>query len=71
MVQVKDRGCGIKPEDLPHVCDRFYRADRSRTRRTGGSGLGLAIVKSLVDAHGGTMHIDSTPGQGTTVTLLL
>ena len=55
-VSVCDTGEGIAPEDLPHVFDRFYRADRSRARQTGGYGLGLAIVKQLVQAHGGHDH---------------
>ncbi|MEO7018811.1 MAG: HAMP domain-containing sensor histidine kinase [Ktedonobacteraceae bacterium] len=64
---IKDTGHGIAPEDLPHIFDRFYRADPSRTYATGGSGLGLAIVKTIVTLHGGTIHAESIPGQGTTV----
>jgi signal transduction histidine kinase len=67
-VSVQDTGVGIAPEHLPFVFERFYRADRSRTRLTGGAGLGLAIVKQLVEAHGGRVSIDSHPGKGTTVT---
>ncbi len=52
VIEVTDTGSGIAPEDLPHVFDRFYRADKSRTRASGGSGIGLAIVKQLVEAHG-------------------
>jgi two-component system sensor histidine kinase BaeS len=52
---VADAGCGIDPEHLPHVFDRFYRADPSRARATGGAGLGLAIVRQLVVAHGGSV----------------
>lgn len=59
LVTVTDTGAGIPPEDLPHVFDRFYRADKSRSRATGGSGLGLAIVKRLVEAHGGRVWADS------------
>jgi signal transduction histidine kinase len=59
LVTVTDTGAGIPPEDLPHVFDRFYRADKSRTRATGGSGLGLAIVRRLVEAHGGQIWADS------------
>jgi two-component system OmpR family sensor kinase/two-component system sensor histidine kinase BaeS len=59
LVTVTDTGAGILPEDLPHVFDRFYRADKSRTRGTGGSGLGLAIVRRLVEAHGGRVWVDS------------
>jgi signal transduction histidine kinase len=58
-VTVTDTGSGIAPEDLPHVFDRFYRADKSRSRAGGGSGLGLAIVKQLVEAHGGRVWAES------------
>lgn len=58
-ISVSDSGTGIRPEDLPHVFDRFYRSDKSRTRSSGGSGLGLAIVKQLVEAHGGTVEAQS------------
>ena len=54
-IAVADTGCGIPAEHLPHVFDRFYRADPSRDRATGGAGLGLAIVRRLVEAHGGTV----------------
>ena len=70
-IAVRDTGCGIAPEHLPNVFERFYRADSSRTRATGGSGLGLAIVKQLVQAQGGTVDIASTEGLGTTVSLTL
>lgn len=63
-VDVRDTGVGIAPEDLPYVFDRFYRAEKSRTRSDGGSGLGLAIVKSLVEAHGGQVGVESAPGKG-------
>jgi two-component system sensor histidine kinase BaeS len=69
LIEVADSGTGIPPEDLPHVFDRFWRADKSRSRRTGGSGLGLAIVRQLVEAHGGEISAASTPGAGTTFTL--
>ncbi len=65
-VQVCDTGPGIAPEHLPYVFERFYRADKSRTRATGGAGLGLAIVKQLVEAHGGRVWVESTLGAGTT-----
>jgi two-component system sensor histidine kinase BaeS len=70
-ITVSDTGSGISAEDLPHVCDRFWRADRSRTRDTGGSGLGLAIVHAIVSAHGGTITVDSAVGRGTTFTITL
>ena len=63
-VSVADSGSGIPAEDLPHVFDRFYRADGSRARATGGSGLGLAIAKQLVEAHGGQVWAQSEPGKG-------
>ncbi len=65
-VSVIDSGSGIPSEDLPHVFDRFYRVDRSRTRGTGGSGLGLAIVKQLVEAQGGSLWAESQVGKGST-----
>jgi two-component system sensor histidine kinase BaeS len=68
---VIDTGIGIAPEQLPHVFDRFYRTDASRSRDTGGSGLGLAISRQLVDAHHGTIHATSTPGHGSTFILRL
>jgi len=65
-VSLRDTGSGIAAGHLPHIFDRFYRADRSRARATGGSGLGLAIVKQLVEAHGGRISVVSAEGQGTT-----
>jgi signal transduction histidine kinase len=70
-VAVADTGAGIAPEDLPHVFDRFYRADGSRARATGGSGLGLAIVKQLVEAHGGRVWAESEPGRGSVFSFAL
>jgi signal transduction histidine kinase len=64
-VEVSDSGEGIRAEDLPHVFERFYRAEKSRSRATGGSGLGLAIAKGIVEAHGGQMGVESAPDQGT------
>ncbi|MFG3408413.1 sensor histidine kinase [Streptomyces sp. NPDC048142] len=71
VIEVKDTGSGIPAEDLPHVFDRFWRAEKSRSRRTGGSGLGLAIVRKLVEAHGGTVDATSTEGEGSTFVLRL
>jgi two-component system sensor histidine kinase BaeS len=71
LIEVVDTGTGIDSEALPHVFDRFWRAEKSRSRQTGGSGLGLAIVRSLIDAHGGTVSVTSTPGVGTTFTVRL
>lgn len=70
-IVVTDDGPGIPAEDLPHVFDRFYRVDSSRQRTTGGSGLGLAIARRLVEAHGGTIAIDSGAEPGTSVRLTL
>lgn len=64
---VADRGCGIPPEDLPHVFDRFWRGDASRQGASGGTGLGLSIVKAWVEAHSGEVDIKSEVGRGTTV----
>ena len=67
-VTVRDEGDGIAPEHLPHVFERFYRADPGRSRDNGASsGLGPAIVEAIVTAHGGTAGVTSAPGQGTTV----
>ena len=63
-VTVADTGEGISPDDLPHVFDRLFRADPSRTRTTGGAGLGLTIARQLVEAHGGSIRAESTPSQG-------
>jgi len=67
----EDHGAGIASADLPHVFERFYRGDPSRTRATGGFGLGLAIAKALVEAYGGTVTATSTPGKGTRMTVEL
>ena len=71
VLEVVDTGTGIAPDDVPHVFDRFWRADKSRSRRTGGSGLGLAITRHLVEAHGGTVSVTSTLGQGSTFRISL
>jgi signal transduction histidine kinase len=71
IVTVTDHGSGISPEHLPHLGERFYRVDASRTRPTGGTGLGLSICGSIVSAHGGAMEFKSDVGVGTTVTVRL
>ncbi len=68
---VCDTGIGIAPQDVPHVFERFYRADPARSRAAGGSGLGLAIVDWVIHAHGGTISVDSQPGHGSTFTIEL
>ncbi|MFI1488552.1 sensor histidine kinase [Streptomyces sp. NPDC020747] len=70
-VEVADTGSGIPADDVPHVFDRFWRAEKSRNRSTGGSGLGLAIVLKLAEAHGGTASVVSTEGLGSVFTLWL
>ncbi len=71
VLRVTDRGLGIAPADAAHIFDRFYRADASRSRASGGSGLGLAIVKAIVDAHGGTIEVQSVPGAGSSFVVSL
>lgn len=68
---VADTGIGIAPEELDRIFERFYRSDASRSRNTGGAGLGLAIVKSLVEAMGGTIRVESVPGEGSKFTVNL
>jgi signal transduction histidine kinase len=63
-VEVRDTGEGIRPEDLPYVFDRFYRGEKSRSRATGGAGLGLAIARGIVEAHGGSIRVESEAGHG-------
>ncbi len=72
VVQVQDFGVGIKASEIPHIFDRFYRADSSRSKSTvEGYGLGLSIAKSIVDLHHGKIDVKSTPGQGTTFTVMI
>jgi two-component system OmpR family sensor kinase len=66
-VSVRDQGIGVDPQDLPRLFTPFFRTDRSRARGTGGVGLGLALAKRIVEAHGGTITVESRPGLGTTV----
>jgi two-component system phosphate regulon sensor histidine kinase PhoR len=68
-LRIADTGPGIPKSDIPRLGERFYRADKARSREPGGTGLGLSIVKHLMKAHGGSMVIDSTLGRGTTVSL--
>ncbi|MBQ8177624.1 MAG: HAMP domain-containing histidine kinase [Clostridia bacterium] len=68
-VTVKDTGKGIAKEDLPHVFDRFYTEDKAR--KTGGTGIGLSYVKEAIEAHGGEVYVDSTPGKGSKFTFSL
>ena len=70
-IQVTDAGPGLPPEDAAHVFERFWRADKARTRARGGSGLGLSIVATIVQAHGGSVRFDSTVEHGSTVTVWL
>ena len=66
VLEVTDDGIGIPPEALPHVFDRFFRVDQSRSREPDGAGLGLAIVKAIVQAHGGEVEAESKLGEGST-----
>ncbi|MCK7580708.1 MAG: sensor histidine kinase [Chromatiales bacterium] len=68
---VRDHGTGIAPEHLPHLTEPFYRADPARRRETGGYGLGLYLCRVIAEAHGGMLAIESTPGRGTTVRVML
>jgi two-component system heavy metal sensor histidine kinase CusS len=70
-VIVRDTGEGIPAEHLPHVFERFYRVDRSRSRELGGTGLGLSIARSIIEAHGGRIELDSALGRGTACTITL
>ena len=67
VVATVDDGPGVSPEDLAHLFDRFWRVDAARQRATGGSGLGLSIARHIVEAHGGHIWAEPTPGGGLTV----
>lgn len=69
VIRVRDRGPGIPAEHLPRLFERFYRVDKARSRQLGGTGLGLAIVKHIAQAHGGHVHVESAPGQGSVFSL--
>lgn len=71
VIQVADNGIGISEAELPFIFERFYRADKSRNRKTGGAGIGLAIVKSIVNAHGGKVEVDSEIGKGSRFRIIL
>jgi signal transduction histidine kinase len=70
-IKVEDTGVGISPEELPKIFDKFYRVKHPKTRKVTGTGLGLAIVKGAIEAHHGTIDVDSVPDMGTTFRVLL
>jgi two-component system OmpR family sensor kinase len=71
IIEVTDTGIGIGMEEQKHIFELFYRADPTRHTDTGGMGLGLAICKSIVEAHGGSIDVESTPGEGSTFRVTL
>jgi len=71
IIRVKDQGRGIPPEHLGRIFERFYRVDAGRSRKVGGTGLGLAIVKHIAQAHGGRVTVSSTPGEGSTFSIMI
>ena len=70
VLSVKDRGIGIEEKHIPRLTERFYRVDKGRSRSTGGTGLGLAIVKHVCRSAGGQLKIESTPGKGSTFSMV-
>lgn len=71
LIEISDTGIGIAPEDQIRIFERFYRVDKARSANTGGTGLGLAIARKVVDGHAGRIHIQSAPGEGTTIRIYL
>ncbi|HPP54931.1 MAG TPA: ATP-binding protein, partial [Thermoguttaceae bacterium] len=71
VIRVRDHGCGIPPEHLERIFERFYRVDKARSRKLGGTGLGLAIVKHIALAHGGRVAVESQVSQGSTFFIYL
>ncbi|HUX52132.1 MAG TPA: sensor histidine kinase, partial [Spirochaetia bacterium] len=71
IVRISDNGPGIRPDALPHIFERFYRGDASRSQNVPGSGLGLAIAKRIVEKHGGSIAADTTDEQGATIVITL
>ncbi len=70
IVEIQDKGIGIPPEDLPHIFEPFYRADKSRSKKSGGYGLGLNLCKTIMEAHNGRIEVESIEGEGTTIFLI-
>jgi signal transduction histidine kinase len=71
VVEIQDSGIGISPEDLPHIFNRFYRADLARQTETGGSGLGLAMAQKIIENHNGSIEVESILGDGSTFRVCL
>ncbi|MBC7809969.1 MAG: PAS domain S-box protein [Burkholderiales bacterium] len=71
LITIRDNGLGISDDELPHIFERFFRADRARSTDTGGSGLGLTIAKKIIDAHSGSIEVTSAPGEGSAFTIVL
>ena len=70
-IHIKDNGCGIEPEHISHITERFYRVNKARSRADGGTGLGLSIASQLVEAQKGMLEFTSEVGKGTTVHITL